>query len=125
MIGSLTSGTNSSLVAKNLIKNDFILLSIKSSLMGRFWCFKCLKDRIDLPVMIRSFASITTALLMAKNGTKKVSQLFEELQGSNLECKLFVFTPKYITETYFKIPLSRFGLTGLPLVSKRLYPRCL
>ena len=85
--------------------------------MGRFWCFKCLKDRIDLPVMIRSFASITTALLMAKNGTKKVSQLFEELQGSNLKCKLFVFTPKYITETYFYNQLHRFGLAGFPMVA--------
>ena len=38
--------------------------------------------------MIVLFASGATLYLVAKNGTKKSSQLFEELQGSNLELKL-------------------------------------
>ena len=65
--------------------------------------------------MIRSFASGATALLVAKNGTKKISQLFEELRGSNLEFNLN--TPKPITGTYFETNLSRFGLAGLPKVA--------
>ena len=52
---------------------------------------------------------------MAKNGTKNLSQPFEELQVSNLEFK--PITPKPITETYFETNLSRFGLAGLPMVA--------
>ena len=65
--------------------------------------------------MIESFASGTTASLVAKNLNKKSSQPFEELQGSNLEFKLI--TPKSITGTYFETTLSRFGLEGLPIVA--------
>ena len=61
--------------------------------------------------MIGSFASSATASLVAKNGTKKLSQPFEELQGSNSEFKLI--TPKPITRTYFDNNLSRFGLAGM------------
>ena len=49
--------------------------------------------------MIGSFASGATAPQVAKNGTQKLSQPFEELQGSNLEFKLI--TPKPITGTFF------------------------
>ena len=49
--------------------------------------------------MIGSFVSGTTASLVAKNLTKKLSQPFEELQGSNSKFKLI--TPKPITGTYF------------------------
>ena len=52
---------------------------------------------------------------MAKNVTKKISQLFEELEGLNLEYKLI--TPKHINGTYFDTNLSRFGLGGLTLVA--------
>ena len=54
-------------------------------------------------------------LLVGKNGTKKLSQLFEELQGLNLEFKLS--NPKPITGTYSKTNLSRFGLTCFPLAA--------
>ena len=37
-----------------------------------------------------------------------IYQLFEELEGWNLEFKLI--TPKYITGTYFDTLLSMFGL---------------
>ena len=40
-----------------------------------------------------------TSSLVAKNGTKKLSQTFEELQGLNSEFKLI--TPKSNTGTYF------------------------
>ena len=73
----------------------------------------CLKDRIDLPHMIGSFANGATASLVAKKGTKKLSQPFEELQGSNFEFKLV--TSKSITGTYFEATLGRFGLKGLPM----------
>ena len=62
--------------------------------------------------MIGSFASGATASLVAKNRTKKLSQPFEEQQGSNLEFKLI--TPKSITGTYFETT-HRFSLAGLPM----------
>ena len=65
--------------------------------------------------MIGSFASGATASLVAKNGTKELSQPFEELQSSNLEFMLS--TPKTITGTYFETNLSGFGLAGLPMVA--------
>ena len=46
---------------------------------------------------------------------KAISQLFEELQGWNLEFKLI--TPKSLTGTYFDTILSRFGLAGFPMVA--------
>ena len=64
--------------------------------------------------MIESFASGATAFLVAKNGTKKISQPIKELQGSNLEFKLI--NPKPITtRIYLDTNLSRFGLAGLPI----------
>ena len=65
--------------------------------------------------MIGLFAGGATASPVAKNGTKKLSQLFKELLGSNLEFKLI--TPKPTTGTYFDTNLSRFSLAGLPMVS--------
>ena len=65
--------------------------------------------------MIGLFASGTTASFMAKNGTKKWSQPFEELQDSNLEFKLF--SPKPNTGTYFDTKLGMFGLAGLPMAA--------
>ena len=73
--------------------------SIDSELTDRFWCSRCLNDCINLPHMIGSLPSGTTSSLMAKNWTKNLSQLFKELQGSNLEFKLT--TPKHISRTYF------------------------
>ena len=85
MIGSFASGATNSLVAKNGIKRIIPLLWIKSSPVERFWCLRCLNHRIDLPDMMRLFASGATNSLVAKNETRKISQLFEELQGSNLD----------------------------------------
>ena len=50
----------------------------------------CLNDCIDLSDTLGSSASGATASLVAKNGTKKLSQPFEELQGSNSEFKLII-----------------------------------
>ena len=65
--------------------------------------------------MIGSLASGTTFSLVAENLIKRLSQLFEELQGSNLEFKLIISKP--ITGTYFETNLSRFGLANLPMVT--------
>ena len=65
--------------------------------------------------MIGSFASGATASLLVENDTNKISQLFEELQGSNSEFELI--TPKPITRTYFETNLSRFCLAGLPMAA--------
>ena len=77
MIGSFASGATTSMVAKNGSKKIIPLLWIKSSPVYRFWCLRCLNDRIELPDMIGSFASGATASLVAKNGTKQLSQPFE------------------------------------------------
>ena len=65
--------------------------------------------------MIISLTIGTTYSLVAKIGTRKISELFEELQGSNLEFK--VITPKPITGTHLETNLSRFGLAGLPMAA--------
>ena len=44
-----------------------------------------------------------------------ISQLFEELQGSNLGYELI--TTKPFSGTYFETNLSSFGLEGLPIVA--------
>ena len=76
--------------------------------MDRFRGSRCLYNRIDLPDIMGSFASGATASQVAKNGTKYLSEPFEELQGSYLEFKLI--NPKHITGTNFETNLSRFGL---------------
>ena len=53
--------------------------------------------------------------LVAKKGTKKIFQLFEELQGSNSEFKHII--PKPITKTYFDTNLSKFCLSGFPMAA--------
>ena len=65
--------------------------------------------------MIGLFASSVTAFLVAKTGTKKSYQPFEEKQDSNSELKLNI--PKTIDETYFDTNICRFCLAGLPLVA--------
>ena len=46
--------------------------------VDRFWCLRCLNDHINLLDMIGSLASGATASLVGKNGTKKLSQPFED-----------------------------------------------
>ena len=53
-------------------------IPIDSEIMDGFWHSRCLKDRIALLYMIGSLASGANASLVAKNGTKKLSQPFEE-----------------------------------------------
>ena len=62
--------------------------------------------------MIGLFSRSVTVSLVAKNGTEKYSQQFNELKGSNLELKLI--TPNPTTGTNFETNLIRFGLAGLP-----------
>ena len=44
----------------------------------RFWCSRCLNERIEVSIMIGSCGSGATASLVAKNETKKLYQLFED-----------------------------------------------
>ena len=73
MIGSLASGANTSLVAKNGTKKIIPLLSIKSSPVDRFQSLRCLNDHIDLPYMMGWLASGATNSLVAKIGTKDLA----------------------------------------------------
>ena len=60
--------------------------------------------------MIGLFASGATDSKVAQNGTKKLSQPFEELQGSNSEFMLNI--PKPITWTISETNKKRFGMEG-------------
>ena len=51
---------------------------IHLQVVNGFWCLRCLNDRIEVPNMIGSFASGATASLVAKNGTKQLSQPFKD-----------------------------------------------
>ena len=62
--------------------------------------------------MIGLFARSVTTSLVAKNGTKKLSHLFEELQGSNSEFEIYI-----ITRTYIETNLGGFGLAGLLMMA--------
>ena len=64
-------------------------MPIESETMIRVWHSRCLYYHIDLPDIIGSFASSATASKVAKNRTNSLSQLFQELQGSNLEFKQY------------------------------------
>ena len=55
-----------------------LALPIESEIMHRFWCSRCLNDHIEVPDMIGSFESGATPSLVAKNGTKQLSQPFED-----------------------------------------------
>ena len=80
----------------NILPN--LAQSVDSELMDGFWCSRCLNYCIGLPhIVIGSLASSATSSLVAKNWTKKLSQPFEELQGSNSEFKLIIL--KHITGT--------------------------
>ena len=65
--------------------------------------------------IIKSFARCTAASLVAKNGTNKLFQLFEELQVRNSESKLI--TLKHINGTYFDTNLNRFDLKKFPMAA--------
>ena len=57
MIGSLASGANAFLVAKNGTKKIIPLLLIKSSPVDRFQSLRCLNNHINLPYMMGSLTS--------------------------------------------------------------------
>ena len=65
-------------MAKNLVNKIFALLWIKSSQVDKFGCLRCLNNFIDLPDMIESFSSGVATFMVAKNGTKELSQPFED-----------------------------------------------
>ena len=71
MIGTLASGANASLVARNGTEKYLSTTADKTLPVDRFWCLRCLNDCINLPNMIRTFASGANASLVAKNGNKK------------------------------------------------------
>ena len=66
MIGSLASGSTSSLLAKNGTTKIMPLLSIKASPVDRFQSLRCLNNCINLPYMIGSLASSATKSLVAQ-----------------------------------------------------------
>ena len=60
------------------IENFLFALPLSPEIIDGFWGSRCLNDRINLPDMIGTFASRTNVSLVAKNWTKKLSQLFED-----------------------------------------------
>ena len=67
MIESFESGATASLVEKIELKNYLSLLKID-----------CLNKNFEVLDMIESFVNSATASLAAKNGTKKLSQPFQD-----------------------------------------------
>ena len=65
MIGKFIYRANASLVANNGTKKFSPLPLIKSSLVDRFWCLRCLNTYIDLPDLTGSFLNDTNASMMA------------------------------------------------------------
>ena len=66
MKGSFASGANAYLVVKIFL--DYC--RYKSSPVDRFWCLRCLNNRIKVPDIAGSFTSGATASQVAKKGTK-------------------------------------------------------
>ena len=81
--------------------------SKESQIMDKFWCSRCLNDRINLPDMIGSFASGAIAFIVAKNWTKTLSQLFKELQGPNSELILSISKVEILIQS----TISKFSKT--------------
>ena len=52
-------------------RKNKIFLSIKSEIMERFWCLRCLNNHIEVPDLIRLFAGCTTTPLVVKIWTKQ------------------------------------------------------
>ena len=50
MIGSFASGSAAAMAAKIGTKKIIPLLWIKSSPVDRFWCLRCLNDRLDMSI---------------------------------------------------------------------------
>merc|ERR1712089_17577 len=75
LIGSFSSGTNVSLVAKNGTKKNIPLLSIKSSPVDRFQSLRCLNNRIDIPYMMGSLASGATNSQVTIIGNKRFGHI--------------------------------------------------
>ena len=71
MMGLLVSGINASLVAKSGIKKLFQLFE------DRFLCSRCLNNCIEVPDMIKSFVSGSTASLVAKLELKNYNSLLK------------------------------------------------
>ena len=56
------------------VRNEFYIwlaLPISPSIMDRFWCSRCLNDRVEVPDMIRLFAGGATTPLVVKIWTKQ------------------------------------------------------
>ena len=64
-------------------------LSITQLSEVRFWCSRCLNDRVDLLYMIGSFASGANVSLVAKNGTKQPWVKIENLCDFDRDFALF------------------------------------
>ena len=55
------------------VRNEFYIslaLPISPEIMDRFWCSRCLNDRVEVPDMIRLFAGGATTPLVVKIWTK-------------------------------------------------------
>ena len=61
-------------VLRVCVRNEFYIwlaLPISPSIMDRFWCSRCLNDRVEVLYMIRLFAGGATTPLVVKIWTKQ------------------------------------------------------
>ena len=82
MIGLFSSGTTTSLMAKNVTEK------LSQLFEDGFWFSNCLNDCMKVPDMIGSFATSATASLLAINETSRRGMECPKLLGSEYNKKL-------------------------------------
>ena len=96
---------------------SFLIYRIKTviqspEIMDRFWCSRCLNDRIEVPKMMGSFPGGSTTPLEVKSGTKqtwwKVGFFFSSIHASwkLLYSHYFSSYMKMVNSTWFYGPGS-------------------
>ena len=92
--------------------HNYVFLPIKSEIMDRFWCSRCLNDCIDLLYMIGSFACGANVSLVAKNGTKKIIPLLSikssEVDKEASNKKFHKTDPPQKWKFWFKLQFQNF-----------------
>ena len=100
-----------------------VFLTIISKIIDGFWCLRCLNDRIKVTDMIVSFSNGATTFLVAKNGTKALSQLFEDGFWCSRCLNIFINLPDMIGSFVSGAMASLVAKNGTKQLSQ-LFEKC-
>ena len=92
--------------------HSILYLPIESKTIDRFWYWRCLNDNIDLPNMIRLFASSAISSLMSKNGTKENFSNTAIFKSNFSKAEMTLGFLKFIIECCPKIKYKKFKSIG-------------